>query len=370
MTVACVYGVVLIGAAAISATAAAQQQQQQSGPSIELHMPDLSMPDAISDVDYSVLWDTGKWHINGIGSAPSQAPTIHIAPTPVLELPDIRLSEQILPDGGLDLSGLSDLANLSVDINIDINLAGLDASMDALSMHMDQLDLAMDGLDVAMDRLDLAMDGLDDSMQALAATMASMAASGHGADWATAPDHSETLVVRPADLAAPTGILPVDADRLCAVSSLLCQASGNEAGTGPTSTDVSITTAYAASAPMPPDPDDPDFGRTDGSEANDTGEAIGHVRPAVSDAKLENYVEQLYKHQGREGVVGDGTTMDALPGEVEAGAGRHIQKSQDIVRGLNKWIRRRGHNASESDLQNAISMRDELQSLLGPYKVG
>jgi hypothetical protein len=96
---------------------------------------------------------------------------------------------------------------------------------------------------------------------------------------------------------------------------------------------------------------------------------VGRVRPTVSNEKLGNYVEQLYKHRGESGVVGDGTTMDALPGEVAAESGRHIQKSQEIVRGLNKWIAVQGPNASESDVQTAISLRNELQSLLGPFGV-
>ncbi len=64
------------------------------------------------------------------------------------------------------------------------------------------------------------------------------------------------------------------------------------------------------------------------------------------------------------------TYVDASPGEVSAGAGRHIQKSQEIVRGLNKWIDRTGPSARESDLHVAISTRNELQSLLGPFAVG
>ncbi|MFN8074865.1 MAG: hypothetical protein U0Q15_05510 [Kineosporiaceae bacterium] len=100
-----------------------------------------------------------------------------------------------------------------------------------------------------------------------------------------------------------------------------------------------------------------------------SSQAFRRVRPTVTDQKLGNYVEQLYKHHLQAGVVGDGTAMDELPGEVAAGVGRHIQKSQEIVRGLDKWIARQGPRASEADLNTATSIRNELQSLLGPFGV-
>ena len=86
--------------------------------------------------------------------------------------------------------------------------------------------------------------------------------------------------------------------------------------------------------------------------------------PSVTDSKLKNYVDQLYKHANRPGTVGNGTTMDAIPGEIAAGGGRHIQKGEEIAGGLNKWLGR-NPNASYSDRLVARSLYDELIGALG-----
>ncbi len=86
--------------------------------------------------------------------------------------------------------------------------------------------------------------------------------------------------------------------------------------------------------------------------------------PNVSDAKLKNYVDQLYKHANKPGTVGNGTTMDAIPGEIAAGSGQHIQKGEEIARGLRNWLRR-NPNASYCDRLIAQSLHDELINALG-----
>jgi hypothetical protein len=86
--------------------------------------------------------------------------------------------------------------------------------------------------------------------------------------------------------------------------------------------------------------------------------------PSSSDTKLQNYIDQLYKHANKPGTVGNGTTMDAIPGEIAAGGGRHIQKGEEIARGLRNWLSR-NPNAPYCDRLLAQSLYDELVRALG-----
>ena len=86
--------------------------------------------------------------------------------------------------------------------------------------------------------------------------------------------------------------------------------------------------------------------------------------PSVTDGNLKNYVDQLYKHANRPGAVGNGTTMDAIPGEIAAGGGRHIQKGEEIASGLRRWLGR-NPNASDHDRLVAQSLYNELVGALG-----
>ena len=86
--------------------------------------------------------------------------------------------------------------------------------------------------------------------------------------------------------------------------------------------------------------------------------------PSSSDTKLQNYIDQLYKHANKPGTVGNGTTMDAIPGEIAAGGGRHIQKGEEIARGLRNWLSR-NPNAPYCDRLLAQSLYDELVNALG-----
>jgi hypothetical protein len=84
--------------------------------------------------------------------------------------------------------------------------------------------------------------------------------------------------------------------------------------------------------------------------------------PTAENGKLKNYIDQLYKHANKPGTVGNGTTMDALREEVVAGAGRHIQKGQEIVNGLRTWLAE-NPGASYHDRLVAQSLYDELVSI-------
>ena len=86
--------------------------------------------------------------------------------------------------------------------------------------------------------------------------------------------------------------------------------------------------------------------------------------PSSTDTKLQNYIDQLYKHANKPGTVGNGTTMDAIPGEIAAGGGRHIQKGEEIARGLRNWLSR-NLNAPYCDRLLAQSLYDELVRALG-----
>jgi hypothetical protein len=86
--------------------------------------------------------------------------------------------------------------------------------------------------------------------------------------------------------------------------------------------------------------------------------------PSSTDTKLQNYIDQLYKHANKPGTVGNGTTMDAIPGEIAAGGGRHIQKGEEIARGLRNWLSR-NPNAPYCDRSLAQSLYDELVRALG-----
>lgn len=87
--------------------------------------------------------------------------------------------------------------------------------------------------------------------------------------------------------------------------------------------------------------------------------------PSPTDTKLQNYVNQLFKHANQPGRIGDGTTMAALPSELAAGAGPHIQKATEIRNGLARWLRTSaGQNASAADRAIAQDLFDQLDELL------
>ena len=66
-------------------------------------------------------------------------------------------------------------------------------------------------------------------------------------------------------------------------------------------------------------------------------------KPMVSNTKLKNYVNDLYKGQGGPNTIGNGTTMDAVRNEMKTGMptnGKfHTQKLSDILNGLNRRLR-------------------------------
>ncbi|MDP8927778.1 MAG: hypothetical protein M3O70_04155 [Actinomycetota bacterium] len=92
------------------------------------------------------------------------------------------------------------------------------------------------------------------------------------------------------------------------------------------------------------------------------------VKPEISDPKLRNIVDDLYKGVRNQDRVGDGTTADAVRNERLTGQptyGRwHTQKAEDSLRGMENWLRR-NPDASPSD--RAIAEREiaNLRDALG-----
>ncbi len=93
----------------------------------------------------------------------------------------------------------------------------------------------------------------------------------------------------------------------------------------------------------------------------------GRPRPEVSDAKLQNYVDQLFKGVAQGERTGDGTTMDAIRYELqhqELVHGKdHVRKGRDILRGLERWLRTRS-DVTDQDRLVAQGLADELKDLL------
>ncbi len=93
----------------------------------------------------------------------------------------------------------------------------------------------------------------------------------------------------------------------------------------------------------------------------------GRPKPDVSDSKLQNYVNDLFKGVTHPNRVGDGTTMDAIRHELATGLSvqnrRHIIKGQEILRGLEKWLLRHPE-ASSSDRANAQRLAQDTREAL------
>jgi hypothetical protein len=90
--------------------------------------------------------------------------------------------------------------------------------------------------------------------------------------------------------------------------------------------------------------------------------------PSVTDPKLKNYVDNLYKGAKGPNPIGTGSTADAVRNELLTGLpthGRfHSQKAQETINGLTNWLRK-NPNASHHDRLVAQSLIDDLKAALG-----
>lgn len=93
----------------------------------------------------------------------------------------------------------------------------------------------------------------------------------------------------------------------------------------------------------------------------------GRPRPRVEDAKLQNYVVDLFKGVTNPHRTGDGTTMHAILSELATGQPvhhrRHIIKGEEILRGLERWLRR-NPDAASSDRDIAQRLVQEIREAL------
>ncbi|MGI8311835.1 putative T7SS-secreted protein [Saccharopolyspora hattusasensis] len=92
------------------------------------------------------------------------------------------------------------------------------------------------------------------------------------------------------------------------------------------------------------------------------------VRPSVTDPKLNNIVNALYKGIDHPERTGDGTTADAVRHEratnEDVQGKNHERKARESIRALNNWLRK-NPNASEADRQIAQAEIDNLRDALG-----
>ena len=90
--------------------------------------------------------------------------------------------------------------------------------------------------------------------------------------------------------------------------------------------------------------------------------------PKVGDKKLQNLFNDFYKGVNNPKRIGSGTTADAVRHELRTGNlvyGRgHVQKAQDLSRGLQNWINK-NPNASGNMRNSAQSVLDDLTKALG-----
>lgn len=111
-----------------------------------------------------------------------------------------------------------------------------------------------------------------------------------------------------------------------------------------------------------------DLRRVTESATPSPGQLVPAVKPEVSDPKLHNIVDNLYKGASNPQRVGDGTTADAVRHERQTGEathGRsHVQKAQDSLRGLENWLHR-NPEAPASDRLTAQREAANLRNALG-----
>ena len=89
-------------------------------------------------------------------------------------------------------------------------------------------------------------------------------------------------------------------------------------------------------------------------------------KPAVSDSKLNNLVNELYHGANAKNKIGDGSTADAIRYEKKEGkpvGGKwHTQKGQEYLAALNKWMER--NQDSAEDVKAAQAIIDDLKDAL------
>ena len=93
-----------------------------------------------------------------------------------------------------------------------------------------------------------------------------------------------------------------------------------------------------------------------------------NLKPSVSNPKLNNIIDDLYKGQGGNNQIGNGTTMDAVRNELVTGNptnGRfHTQKLIEYVSALQRRLRAGDLNVHDTEVVNSL-IKDALAALSG-----
>ena len=93
-------------------------------------------------------------------------------------------------------------------------------------------------------------------------------------------------------------------------------------------------------------------------------------KPTVTEPKLHNLVEDLYKGAQTKNPLGTGSTADAIRHELQTGTpvgGRfHMQKGREYARALEKWLDKHPH-ASQADRSAAQAVLHDLLAALGGH---
>jgi hypothetical protein len=104
-----------------------------------------------------------------------------------------------------------------------------------------------------------------------------------------------------------------------------------------------------------------------GKQVADLPPRLPKPKPSAGSSKLQNIVDDIWKHAGRPGSKGDGTTFDALRNEIRTGkpsAGKfHYQKAADLMSGLQKVIADPATSAADRQLA-----RDLLEQFSDAWK--
>ncbi|MFT4297041.1 MAG: RHS repeat-associated core domain-containing protein [Micropruina sp.] len=153
---------------------------------------------------------------------------------------------------------------------------------------------------------DKAMAGLNKAVAEANRILTQMSSMLAGANWADTPDHSEKLITRPADLAKPIGVLPVDAPRLCGISSAVCQGTALDAAGLDLASPPDLITSFTPRASLPEDPTpepgarpgDPDQPNVPATAADPSIPAGSTSETETSGSRITSAVRKKYFVEG------------------------------------------------------------------------
>ncbi|WP_040422169.1 hypothetical protein [Actinopolymorpha alba] len=84
-------------------------------------------------------------------------------------------------------------------------------------------------------------------------------------------------------------------------------------------------------------------------------------KPNATNPRLKNIIDNLWKHAGKPGTAGDGTTFDALRNELLTGRPSngifHMQKAIESMRGLQKIIDNPSTSAADRQIAQDLLRR-------------